>query len=207
MDETGADAATHPDLVSLGVDFPIWERFFHVAPLIVVGTKEPTGDFDLAPKHMAMPLGWGNYFAFVCTPEHSTYANAMREGAFTVSFPRPSQVVLASLAAAPRCDEGTKPLLPMLETFPAGVVDGVLLSDAYLHLECETHRVFDDFDENSLITGRIVAALVSEDAIRRSDRDDRYTVFRGPILAYVSPGRYAEISQTFAFPFHEGTTR
>lgn len=194
-------------LISLGADFPVWDRFFQVCPLVVVGTKEPNGDFDLAPKHMAMPMGWGNYFGFVCTPAHATYGNAKREGAFTVSFPRPSQVVLTSLAAAPRCEDDEKPSLALVSTVPATVVDGVLVEDAYLHLECETYRVYDDFDANSLITGRIVEAHVTEDAIRRADKDDEDLVFSAPLLAYVSPGRYAEVSHTFAFPFHQGMAR
>lgn len=195
------------ELVRLGADFPIWDRFFQVAPLIVVGTKEPNGSYDLAPKHLAMPMGWDNYFGFVCTPAHATYANAIREGAFTVSFPKPSQVIVASLAAAPRCEGDTKPSLAALKTFSASSVDGVLLVDAHLHLECETYKVFDDFERNSLITGRVVQAHVSEAAIRRSDKDDQDTVFQAPILAYVSPGRYVEVSQTFAFPFPEGMVR
>lgn len=207
MESNTDEAVSRPDLVSLGVEYPIWERFFQVAPLVVVGTKENGGGYDLAPKHLAMPLGWGNYFGFVCTPAHATYTNALREGAFTVSFPKPSQVVIASLAAAPRCEGDEKPSLALLRTFPASEVDGVLLEDAYLFLECETYKVFDDFDDNSLITGRVVQAHISEAAIRRADRDDEDAVFQAPILAYVAPGRYAEVSRTFAFPFHEGSTR
>ncbi|MDZ7781270.1 MAG: flavin reductase [Gemmatimonadota bacterium] len=207
MTESNRETPGPSDLVSLGVDHPIWNRFFHVAPLIVVATKEPDGTYDLAPKHMAAPMGWGNFFGFVCTPAHGTYRNIEREGVFTVSFPRPSQVVTASLAAAPRCEDDEKPSLSQLRTFPAREVEGVLLEDAYLHLECETFRVIDGFDENSLITGRIVEAHVSENAIRRADVDDRDTVLHAPLLAYLAPGRYAEVAETFAFPFHAGTTR
>ncbi|NIQ57054.1 MAG: flavin reductase, partial [Gammaproteobacteria bacterium] len=53
-------------------------------PLVLVGTREGEGAYDLAPKHMATPLGWGDYFCFVCTPEHRTYQNATREEEFTV---------------------------------------------------------------------------------------------------------------------------
>jgi flavin reductase (DIM6/NTAB) family NADH-FMN oxidoreductase RutF len=206
MSETDVNTIKQ-DLVTLGVDYPIWDRFFQVCPLIVVGTKELDGSFDMAPKHMAIPMGWGNFFGFVCTPAHGTYVNARREGAFTVSFPRPSQVLFASLAAAPRCDGDQKPALAALPTFPAKVVDGVLLEEAYLYLECETHRIIDDFDANSLITGRVVEAHISEDAIRREDKDDADAIASAPLLAYLSPGRYAEISETFAFPFHAGWSR
>ena len=56
---------------TLEVDFPIWDRFFTVAPLVLVRTKEAE-DYDLAPKHMVTPLGWENDFAFVCTARHRT---------------------------------------------------------------------------------------------------------------------------------------
>ncbi len=194
-------------LITLGGDQPIWERFFTVAPLVLVGTREADGAFDLAPKHMAMPLGWGNYFAFVCTPSHRTYVNARRERAFTVSFPRPNQVLLASLAAAPRCEDDAKPTMDLLPTFPAAMVDGVLVEDAYLHLECELHGVYDGFDANSIVTGRILEAHVCEAALRRADKDDQDLLEKAPLLAYLPPGRFARIAASQAFPFHEGWRR
>ena len=203
----GTERPGGAELTRLGVDHPIWDRFFQVCPLVVVGTREPDGSFDHAPKHMALPLGWENYFGFVCTPRHATYVNAKREGVFTVSVPRPSQVLITSLASAPRCEGDAKPSLSHIETIPARTVEGALIADAYLHLECRIHRVYDDFGVNSLIAGRIVEALVAEDAIRRDDKDDEQMIFSAPLLAYVSPGRYAEISKTFAFPFHAGWSR
>lgn len=204
---TDLDPTRDPDLVALGADRPVWDQFFTVCPLVIVGTREEDGRWNLAPKHMAMPLGWDNYFGFMCTPAHSTWQNARREGCFTVSFPRPSQILLASLTSAPRCEDDTKPALDAVATRPATVVDGVLVRDAHLHLECETHRIVDGFGENGLITGRIVETLVAETSVRRHDRDDEELVFEAPLLAYVSPGRWAEISHTFAFPFHEGWSR
>jgi flavin reductase (DIM6/NTAB) family NADH-FMN oxidoreductase RutF len=195
------------EFVSLGAEHPVWDRFFQIFPLVVVGTREPDGSFDLAPKHMAMPMGWDNFFGFVCTPRHGTYVNAKREGVFTVSFPRPTQVLAASLAAAPRCEDDLKPSLELLETVPASVVGGVLLEASYLQLECETDRIIDDFGANSLITGRVVEAHVASEALRRSDVDDGDLTADVPLLAYVAPGRYAEVGQTFAFPFHSGWSR
>jgi flavin reductase (DIM6/NTAB) family NADH-FMN oxidoreductase RutF len=189
------------DLATLQGDLPVWDRVFTVNPLVVVGTKEEGGDYDLAPKHMAMPVGWGNYFGFVCTPRHRTYHNARREGAFTVSYPRPTQVVFASLAASPREGDGTKPALYALPTFPASEVDGIFIEDAYLFLECVLDRIVDDFGENSLIAGRVVAAHVSEDYLRASDRDDNDLIHEFPLLAYLSPGRYARVRDSNSFPF------
>lgn len=192
------------DLVSLDLTQPLWERFFTVAPLIVVGTKEADGSYDLAPKHMATPLGWGNYFGFICTPRHRTYQNVQREKNFTVSFPKPGQIVLTSLAAAPRCGDDSKPTIATLPTFPASAIAGILLKDAYLYLECQLDRIIDGFGENSLIAGKIVAAQVQKQALRLSDLDDQDVLAQNPLLAYLSPGRYAQISQSNSFPFHAG---
>ncbi len=35
--------------VTLDIDEPIWDRFFTVAPLVLIGTVEPDGGYDLAP--------------------------------------------------------------------------------------------------------------------------------------------------------------
>ena len=85
-------------LVSLDVELPIWGQFYTVAPLAVIGTKEE-GGYDLAPKHMVTPLGRENYFGFVCTPNHGTYHNVKKENVFTVSFPRPDQVVFGEFGS------------------------------------------------------------------------------------------------------------
>lgn len=191
----------------LPTDRPIWDRFFAVFPLVVVGSKEPDGAFDLAPKHMAIPLGWQNYYAFVCTPRHATYRNVQRERQFTVSFPKPTQVVVSSLAASPRCEGDTKPVAAVLSTTPATRVDGVLVADSYLHLECTLHSIVDGFGVNSLIIGAVVAAAVDESYLRLSEQDDGEQLSRAPLLAYVSPGRYAEVARTSRFPFPEGYSR
>jgi flavin reductase (DIM6/NTAB) family NADH-FMN oxidoreductase RutF len=189
------------DLVRLREDETVWERVFTASPLVLVGTKEENGDYDLAPKHMALPLGWQDYFGFVCTPRHRTYHNARRERSFTVTYPRPTQVLLASLAASPREDADRKPLLDALTTFPATEVDGIFLHDGYLFLECLLDNIIDDFGEDALIVGRIVAAHVHRDYLRASERGDHDLIFDSPLLAYLSPGRYAAIKETFSFPF------
>lgn len=194
-------------LVELDMSAPIWDAFFHVAPLVIVGTTEPDGTPDLAPKHMCGPMGWSNLFGFVCSASHGTYRNVERVGAFTVSYPEPSQIVQASLAAAPRLDDDTKPSLSVLPTIPALQVDGVLLADARLYLECVLERVVDDLDDNSLIIGRIIAARGIEAALRDPDRDDADVLANSPLLAYLPPGRFASIADSNSFPFHDGWRR
>jgi flavin reductase (DIM6/NTAB) family NADH-FMN oxidoreductase RutF len=194
-------------LQHLPVGPSLWESCFLVAPLVVVGTKERGGEFDLAPKHMVAPLSWEDHFGFVCTPSHATYGNVRREGVFTVSFPRPDQVLLTSLAAAPRAHDASKPSLAGVPTFAAPTVDGVLVEGAYLFLECELDRIVDGFARNSLIVGRIVAAHADPEAVRDADVDDQDLLMRSPLLAYVHPGRWARIDVTFSFPYHEGFAR
>lgn len=180
---------------------PIWERVYTVAPLVVIGTREGDG-YDLAPKHLALPLGWNDRFGFVCTERHATYRNARRTGEFTVSWPRPDQVVRASLAASPRCedDERGKAVVGILRTVPATEVDGVLLAGAYLHLECALDRIVGLDEDAGLVVGRILAASAAENALRPADPDDRALPLE-PLLAFLSPDRWAEIRQSHAFPF------
>ena len=201
----------HPDattsLVPLSTDQPIWDRVFSVAPLVIVGTKEESGQYNLAPKHLAMPLGWANYYCFVCSPQHATYHNIQRSRAFTVSYPRPADVLQASLAASPRCEDNSKPGLLALPTFSAREVDGRLVKGCYLFLECTLHSILDGFGANSLIIGKVVAAAAHEDALRIEERDDSDHVFQFPLLAYVSPGRFATIERSTGLPLPKGFTR
>jgi flavin reductase (DIM6/NTAB) family NADH-FMN oxidoreductase RutF len=203
-DETMQNPKRRNRLIELDVHQPIWDRFFWVAPLVLIGTRESAGGHDLAPKHMAMPMGWQNYFGFVCTPRHHTYGNVQRDGVFTVSFPRPDQLVLTSLAASPRCGEENKPSLAVLPVFPASKVKGVLVEGCTLFLECELDRIIDGFGDNSLIVGKVVAAQVDSGAERRPDRDDQSLVHDSPLLAYLHPGRFTVIDQSNSFPFPAG---
>lgn len=189
-------------IVRLGTSHSIWEQFFTVAPLVVIGTKEE-GTYDMAPKHMATPLGQDNFFGFVCTPRHSTYHNVAREGFFTVSFPKPDQVVLSSLAASPRCEEEghEKLILSGLPLRMAPTVDAPFLEGSYLFFECEHLKTVDGFGQHSLICGRITAAFVDEAYLRTSEQDEQEQIYHHPLLAYLAYGRFAEIRESRAFPF------
>ncbi len=189
-----------PALIELDTGSSIWESFFTVFPLVVIGTREADGGDDLAPKHMAMPMSWSNHFGFVCTPRHNTYQNIQRDRQFTVTYMRPSQTVLASLAATPRCDDGSKPITQSLPTFAAQKVDAAFVADGYLFLECELHQMVDDLGDNSLIIGRIIGARIAEDALRSSGHDDEDLVFNAPLLAYLYPGTLCRDRQ-----FHQAT--
>lgn len=193
--------ATNARLVSLDMQRPVWEQCYTVAPLVLVGTKEDD-HYDLAPKHMVTPLGWDNYFGFVCTPRHRTYHNVLETGAFTVSFPRPDQVALISRAATPR-EEGEKTVMKDLPTVAAEEVDGVLLEGAYLQLECRLDRHVSRLGKHSLIIGHIAAARAHEEALRTPERDGEEVVKAVPLLAYLAPERYARIEESEAFPFPE----
>jgi flavin reductase (DIM6/NTAB) family NADH-FMN oxidoreductase RutF len=196
-----------PGLIELDTSSSIWESFFTVFPLVVIGTRETDGSDDLAPKHLAMPMSWQNHFGFVCTPRHNTYQNIQRDGQFAVTYMRPSQTVLASLAATPRCEDGSKPITQALPTFSADTVNASFVQDGYLFLECELQQIVDDLGENSLIIGRIQRASVAEDALRSSGQDDEDLVYSAPLLAYLYPGRFAEIASSTKLPFPAGFKR
>lgn len=202
------DTPEHTDIVSLDPEQSFWERFYMVASLVVIGTCNEDDTYNLAPKHMTTPMGWENYFGFVCTPRHKTYRNAVQSGAFTVSYPKPSQVVLASLAASPRSGppEGPKrkPSLDQMDTWAAETIDGIFLEDAYLFFECELDRRVDDLGENSLLIGEITAVHVQKDALRVSEQEDGEVIRQNPLLAYLHPDRYTSIDETSAFPFPAG---
>ena len=57
---------------------------------------------------------------------------------------------------------------------------------------------------NSLIVGKIVAAQIDPDFLRAEERDDQDLLRDAPLLAYVSPGRFAAIRDTLAFPMPKG---
>lgn len=194
-------------MVPLDCDKPIWDRVYMVAPLVVIGTIEPDGSFDLAVKHMAGPVSWENYWAFVCAPMHATYRNAIRSGSFTVSYPRPEQVVEVSLTAAPRQADDCKPSLTVLPTVPASKIEGVHLAGAALMLECELERTVDGLGKNSIVVGRVVAANVAENAELDPDRDGTDVLAESPLLAYLSPDRFAALDHGNSFPFHSGWSR
>ena len=194
----------HQDLFELGVTSPIWDRFFTIAPLVLVGTREADGRDDVAPKHMAGPMGWQNYFGFVCTPNHGTYQNIARNRVFSVTFPKPSQWLETSLTASPRCEDGGKPSLNLVELFRSPEVNCPLVREGYLYLECELDRFVDDLGENSLIVGRVVAARVDPTYLRAGERDDQDVIYEGPLMTYVSPGRFAVVRETRSFPFPAG---
>lgn len=196
-----------PQLVELDSSERIWDRFFTVYPLVVIGTEEADGSYDLAPKHLAIPLSWGAHFGFVCTPRHRTYQNIQRTGEFCVTYPRPSQIVLASLAASPRCDDDSKPIVDALPTIPAETVAGAFLEDGYAFLECRCMRIYDDFGENSLIAGEVVKTRVAEDALTHADEDAQDLIANSPLLAYLYPGRFAEISSSNRLPLPSGFKR
>lgn len=193
---------------SLDVEQPIWSRFFMVAPLAVIGTREATG-YDMAPKHMLTPMGFGNYVGFVCSPDHGTYQNIRKWGEFTVSFPRPDQTFIAALGASPRREDIAKPqqVVAHLPTLKAIETDALFLDGSYLMLECDHFKTVDGFQRNSLITGTIRKAFVRKEYLRVSESDEGRMIRDNPLLAYIAEGRFSRISETYAFPFPKGFKR
>jgi flavin reductase (DIM6/NTAB) family NADH-FMN oxidoreductase RutF len=198
-----SESSANGHVVQLDTTVPVWDQFFIVAPLVLVGTTEEDGSLDFAPKHMVTPMGWQNYFGFVCTPRHKTCSNIERSGEFTVSYPKPSQVLFMSLAASPRAEEGSKPIIDYFQTFPAKEVNGRFIKEGYLYFECRHHKTVSGFGDNCLITGEIIAAYADESSLRSFEADDQETIHASPLFAYLAPGRFATIDRSNAFPFPE----
>jgi flavin reductase (DIM6/NTAB) family NADH-FMN oxidoreductase RutF len=193
-------------LVELPTDAPVWDSVFIPAPLVLVATKE-ADRYDVAPKHLATPLGWNNYFGFVCTPRHATFRNVASHPEFTVSFPRANRILHATLAAGERLSDGSKASLSTVPVFPAKAVDGVLVEGCALYLECRLDRVIDGFGENSLIVGKVVAAAARRGFVRHADVDDGELLNRLNPIVYLAPGRWGIVRETYAFPFPIGFRR
>lgn len=189
-------------MIDITDDPYIWNRFFMVHPLLLIGSKEKNGDFNMAPKYMAMPLGIGPYFGFMATPRNMTYQNVKREKAFTVSFPRPDQLVFSSITASSREEDDEKPAVLTVPKTDAIKIDGKFLKGSYLQFECTLHEMTGKFGEWEMIVGNIVAAYVHKDALRKEgvDVDDASIISNNPLLAYLHPGRFSIIKINNKYP-------
>jgi flavin reductase (DIM6/NTAB) family NADH-FMN oxidoreductase RutF len=190
------------DFVSLDTKKSLWEQFYTIAPLVVIGTKEGNG-FDLAPKHMVTPIGFSNFFAFVCTPRHRTYHNIKKEGKFSVSYVKPDQILLSSIAAMPRCsvEDYPRDVVQHIPTVSSEDGENIFVADSYLFLECELHKVIDGFDDYSIITGTVEKAFVHKSYKIHSDQGQQGQIYENPLLVYVAQGRFAEVHETMAYPY------
>lgn len=190
-------------MVEIELDRNLWNRCYTVHTLVLIGSREEDGEYNLAPKHMAMPMGFSPYFGFMGTPRKSTYRNVKREGFFTVSFPAPDQLITSSLAASQREEDDSKPVIRTLPTVPARKVEGYLLEGAWFQLECRLDQIAGKFGEWEMVVGEVVAAYVHEKALRRTGEDEEggKRIYRSPLLAYLYPDRFAVIHESHAFPF------
>lgn len=189
-------------MIDITDDPNLWTRFFMVHTLLVIGSQEKDGGYNLAPKHMAMPLGFGPYLGFMGTPRKTTYRNIKREGVFTVSFPQPDQLVQTSIAASPRENDDSKPVVDSISTVKAQKIDGIFMKNSYLQLECNLHEILGKFGEWEMIVGEIIAAYVHENALRQEgdDANDNKLINESPLLAYLHPDRFATIEKSNQFP-------
>lgn len=180
----------------------LWNRFFTVHSLVIIGSKEEDGSYNMAPKHLAMPLGFGPYFGFMGTERKKTYHNVQREKTFTVSYPKPDQVIISSLMASRREEDDSKPIIDKVPTIDAKKVEGKFLKDAYLQLECRLSQTIGQFDEWEMMVGDVVAAYVHKDALRTEgdDTDDANLIRNAPLLGYLHPDRFSVIEESNAFP-------
>lgn len=206
-DDPAAEEPSRQVLTELDLAGSPWEQIFTVAPMVIVGSLESSGELNLAPKHLAMPLGWGCHFGFICCEAHSTYHNIRRQGEFSVTYPLADEVVLTSLAASPRDGDDTKPALLALPRLEPLRISTPLFASGYLFLECRLDRIIDGFGEHSLIAGEVVAARATRSARRLREVDEAEVVARTGLMSFLSPSRFTEIRESRSFPFPKGFRR
>jgi flavin reductase (DIM6/NTAB) family NADH-FMN oxidoreductase RutF len=195
------------DMISLEINDQFWNRFFTVHGLFLVGSKEPDGGYNLAPKHMGMPMGFSPYFGFIGTPRKATYRNITSHGYFTVSFPHPNQLVSTTLTASQREPDNSKPIIESLPTVNAECIEGVVLQNSYLQLECKLHEISGHYGEWEMIVGQIVHAYVDQRCLRKQSVDDNDLIHQTPLLAYLHPDRHAKISESLSIPLPQNFKR
>jgi hypothetical protein len=188
-------AARHGGLIELDVAQPVWDRFFWVAPLVLVGTREANGSHRPRAQAHGHAHGLGEFLRLRL---HATAPHLRQYRTQRACSPFPTRALPnwfwpawpPRRAAARR----TSPRLAALPVFPASVVDGELLEGGYLFLECELDRIVDGFGENSLIVGRVAAAQVDTRSERRarSGRSAAMVLQMRRLLAYLHPGRFAD---------------
>lgn len=191
------------EMIELDVEQDIWSRAYTVHSLIIIGSKEEDDNYNFAPKHMAMPLGFSNHFGFIGTPRKSTYRNIQREKVFTVSYPKPSQLTVSSLAATQREDDDSKPIIDQIPTAPAQEIEGYFVKDSYFQLECKLTECLGKFGEWELIVGEIVAARIDKRMSRKisDSAGEGQLIYNNPLLAYLHPNRFSVIKESNVFPF------
>ena len=146
-------------------------------------------------------------FGFVCAA-HNTYQNIQRDGQFAVSYMRPDQTVLASLAASPRCEDGSKPITQALPTTNGPTRSNApLVEGGYLFLECELDQIVDELGENSLIIGRIVGARFRGCVARVQRSGRRRPVCRHRYWPTCIPDVSAKLIARLKLPFPAGFKR
>jgi flavin reductase (DIM6/NTAB) family NADH-FMN oxidoreductase RutF len=161
-----------------------------------------TARYDLAPKHMVTPMGWDNYFGFVCAPRHATYRNVLRtKDSFTVSYlgPEPARAREPDGGASLRRGRKTVAPRPADRACRARVRAAPVRSvrAARVPPSIESSK---RFGENGLIIGKIVAARVHRSAARAFELEDERLIEESPLLVYVAPGQYARVDESHSFP-------
>ncbi|NGP88810.1 flavin reductase [Fodinibius halophilus] len=196
-------------MVDITGDPELWNRCYTVHSLVVIGSTEENGDYNFAPKHMSMPLGFGPYFGFMGTPRKTTYQNIEREKVFTVSYPSPDQLVFSSLMASRREADDSKPVVDEIPTVEAQQIEGKFLKDSYFQLECKLSQILGKFGEWEIIAGEVVSAHVHKDALKREGHDisDDSPLQEHPLLAYLHPGRFSTIKESNVFPIPKNFKR
>ena len=199
MAEVRAAAGAEAGWSSCRSDRGLWSRVFSVAPLVLVGTKERDGTTSLRSTWRCRSAGRASTASSAAPTRDLQERGAHPE--FTVSFPRPEQIVESSFAAGGRFAGGEKPALAAVPAAPARVVDVPVVEGCSLYIECELERIVDGFGaeqpDRRPRRGRRRGAETRCAAPRCDDAD---LVYRLGLLAYLAPGRFAVVRDSTVVP-------
>lgn len=197
----GYRGVTHSVKCAYGPEQDIWNRFFHVTPLVLVTTISRQGRVDVAPKTQCTRIGGTNYIGLGCEPGDHTMQNVAATGEFVVNYPGP-EIARQSGQAGMKFDESTPDEVAAcgLTTTAAKLVRPPLVAECRAHLEC---RLVDirQYGNGAFVVGEVLAAAVEEEALADQGIS---ALGMAPLLVYVYPNHFAGMHVARKFPFPDG---
>ena len=188
------------DFVDIGLDPWQWRPAPLINQVVLVGTVEETGAFDLAPKTSAFFASTAlPAVGFSCNTTHHTACNISRTGAFVVNVPeashaakiwdvflRASQERLAAAGWHARAGD---------------VVAGACWDEAVAQLECTHHATIEIAGEEIVIIGRVVAARLRATLVTDVDGAGPAAAYRvlDPLF-YLQPGLFTGLGEVAGPP-------
>jgi len=191
--------------VSFDPSKSVLAQFVHLSPVTLITTICSKGIPDVAAKTQSIPVGReGNFFLFVCTPEHRTYHNVKATKEFVVNYPPQEIIEKIGLTASIFEDENIDKISRIgLTAIPSLRVKPPRIAECSIHLECKLVEIR-DHAQYGIIIGNVVAASGNEETVLMQGSATELVnrnLSRNPLLAYITPGHlFSTITEGKKFP-------